>query len=530
MPENSNKNCCKVYGCEEIARYGTVNKETGLYEKHRCKKHKKDGDTGPPPWKDRYDDICIIYRSLGFNIPMTKEEWKKKCTGKNFKQPLMCQNCKNHIENPPTIDSIITHRGFNCPHCVEKERKQQQNGRPQNKGFICDGSCGGKEKCARIFTTASNLKVHQEGQFKKYTCPIPDCPKHKEGCSSNSVMLRHFRNKHKDLCEADGSCKEYRIQSKGTSRLSKPKKFKGKITNAQWTFLKGLVKNYIIHDFEAKARWDEEEQEYILKINTNEYKHIITEQIADILLERNMITGPCTDDGGGFLPTGFVLDSHALYKLSLDRKDDNRPHFLPNTDNVLENLSLIIIGMNTQTSIVGANREGTCDYVREKVKESKEKTKEDENKLIESQTISWNNYNKKITNLYQCCNHIFTSEYRNGNNKGKYRDELCKKEFKTGDEFFKHCHSILEAQRGYCAISGIFLQTELSGPRSPFKLSVDAIKPRLGHVRGNIRIVCQFLNSTNHDKTKNYEDEDDRETSWTKESFEEYFQINGECV
>jgi hypothetical protein len=527
MTENSNKNCCKVYGCEEIARYGTVNKETGRLEKHHCKKHKQNGEIMKlPPWKDSYADTCIIYRSRGFIITINEEIWKKECTGQNFKPPFMCQNCKNPIENPSTIN-YLTHKGFQCPYCVEKERKQQQNGRPSNKGFTCNGSCGNKD-CKQTFKKISELQTHQEARLRKYTCPLPNCPKHTEGYGRLSDMCVHFRDKHKDLCEADGSCPQYGVNPRGTMRLIKPKKYENKITDAQWYNLKESIRMNINTDISRKDRWDKEDQEYTLKIN-NVKIHELTEKVADILIERNMLTGPCTDDAGGYLPNGFLLDSHALYKLSLDRKDDNRPHFLPNTDNVLENLSLIILGMNTSTSIVGANREDTCNYIRGKVKESRTKTKEDEDKLIESQRKTGRKIKRKWvqSTLYSSSCGAFNSK-RKGTS--KHRDENCREEFGTSFNFFNYCHSILEAQRGYCAISGIFLQTELSGPRSPFKLSVDAIKPRLGHVRGNIRIVCQFLNSVNHDNTKNYEDEDDRETSWTKESFEEYFQINGECV
>ena len=129
---------------------------------------------------------------------------------------------------------------------------------------------------------------------------------------------------------------------------------------------KYLVGNCINDDIKRKDRWTREDQEYLKKINTNvkRYKHQITEKIVDILLKRNMIKSSCIDDAGGYLLNGFVLDHHSLFKLSPDRKDNGRPHFLPNTDNILENpLSLVPAGMNTSTNIVGQHRENTCDYV-----------------------------------------------------------------------------------------------------------------------------------------------------------------------
>jgi hypothetical protein len=184
--------------------------------------------------------------------------------------------------------------------------------------------------------------------------------------------------------------------------------------------------------------------------------------------------------------------------------------------------------MNTQTNIVANHTKNTCDYVRKKVKESQQKTKEDEDNLVSSQSKKSTKIEGKSRNnptLYNSCNHIFGCKYQRGKNKGEYRDEKCREKFETLDNFFKHCYSLLEKQQGYCAISKIFLENESAGPRSPFKLSVDAIKPRDGHVPGNIRIICQFLNNTNNDKCKTYVAEDDKETAWTPELFKEYFKI-----
>ena len=47
-----------------------------------------------------------------------------------------------------------------------------------------------------------------------------------------------------------------------------------------------------------------------------------------------------------------------------------------------------------------------------------------------------------------------------------------------------------------------------------FRMSLDAIDPRLGNVRGNLRWVCQFRNNANSDKDKTH-----GESAWTSESF-----------
>ena len=46
---------CINENCNEIARFGLVNPETGMFEKHHCKNHKQNGEKGKPPmWEFRY--------------------------------------------------------------------------------------------------------------------------------------------------------------------------------------------------------------------------------------------------------------------------------------------------------------------------------------------------------------------------------------------------------------------------------------------------------------------------------------------
>ena len=55
-----------------------------------------------------------------------------------------------------------------------------------------------------------------------------------------------------------------------------------------------------------------------------------------------------------------------------------------------------------------------------------------------------------------------------------------------------------------------------------FKPSLDAIDPRKHHVKGNLRIICRFLNNNNADNRKKYDDELDPESAWTRVSFLKY--------
>ena len=53
-------------------------------------------------------------------------------------------------------------------------------------------------------------------------------------------------------------------------------------------------------------------------------------------------------------------------------------------------------------------------------------------------------------------------------------------------------------------------------------MSVDAVEPLKGHVRGNLRLICQFLQASAGDKTKKTTDGRDGPSQWTPTLFREY--------
>lgn len=64
-------------------------------------------------------------------------------------------------------------------------------------------------------------------------------------------------------------------------------------------------------------------------------------------------------------------------------------------------------------------------------------------------------------------------------------------EFMLGDADIELLQAAID--RGICEVSGVALT--LTGPRSATSPSLDRIKPELGYVAGNIRIVCHALNA-----------------------------------
>lgn len=73
---------------------------------------------------------------------------------------------------------------------------------------------------------------------------------------------------------------------------------------------------------------------------------------------------------------------------------------------------------------------------------------------------------------------------------------------------------MLRDQGALCAVSGILLRG-VSSEFPWYQMSVDAIDPTKGHVPGNLRIVCRFLNNGNSDKMKKAHFTTDHPTSWT---------------
>ena len=127
----------------------------------------------------------------------------------------------------------------------------------------------------------------------------------------------------------------------------------------------------------------------------------------------------------------------------------------------------------------------------------------------------------QMNKAYACCKSVFNLRRTSG---GAYRDPLCRAQFDTAHALFRHGLKLLARQRGRCAISGIRLRGR-DGEKW-FKMSLDAIDPRLGHVPGNLRWVCMFLNSPNSDKLKRRDDVDDVASAWDPQSFRAYVGID----
>ncbi len=106
----------------------------------------------------------------------------------------------------------------------------------------------------------------------------------------------------------------------------------------------------------------------------------------------------------------------------------------------------------------------------------------------------------------------------------KRKTDPCHQQFTGQQEIWDHCRTLLIDQKYRCEVSGILMSdTCHSTPGSRlFAPSLDAIDPTKGHVPGNVRWICSFLNNGNCDKQKNETFEDDDPTAWDRALWREY--------
>ena len=252
-----------------------------------------------------------------------------------------------------------------------------------------------------------------------------------------------------------------------------PVEFESTLLPEEWLWLKHKVSNLVAKD----------EKKFAGGCNDID---AITGSIARDLVNRKLVHEPCHDDAGGYLPRGFVLHPHALFQLSLDRLNTELPHFI-DANRVRANVSFVALGINTCACIVSSFEGDVCRMLR-----------------------GWTNDTGSIDVKHArlCCRHNF------------YRDKQCSSSFGEVSSFSDHCGSLLETQGGLCAISGI----RLVGPEGPSwrRMSLDAIDPCKGHVRGNLRWVAMFLNTVCNDKRRLYKRDSDEPTQWTPALYRQY--------
>jgi hypothetical protein len=273
----------------------------------------------------------------------------------------------------------------------------------------------------------------------------------------------------------------------------------------QWQFLKQRVRGCIQNDLQHVSGSD---LEYCLGLNNNQTIHNIALQFVD--------SRPFVDQFGGFVLGDLILREHGgLFQLSLDRITNKRDgvyciHF-PDPADVFANIRTVSLCVNVTAFNI------TLEQVQARVHKIflEMELKHRLCVLLKYESkISRKRHDRigrRDTTLYSCVHSIFN------------RDKKAAEYFKTRHIMWEWALAHLAQIGGRCEISNIPLET--NRPPSMWQMSIDAIDPIKGHIPGNMRIVCRFLNCANFCKVKTYDDPSDGPNSWTPELFCKYFRI-----
>ena len=199
-----------------------------------------------------------------------------------------------------------------------------------------------------------------------------------------------------------------------------------------WKFVRRLVGNCVFRDFRKSYRWSLEDRAVVkTQAESARIKHLLSLKVYERWRQMRL----CQDDAGGKVPGGkLLLRPYALFQLSLDRVDNDRPHF---PEHELQNLHFVPLGMNTPKSVVGVWGKHACRCLRERVEKDNRNAFPARADVIFRRAVGNRNNKNKV---YKAARNIYS------------RDGTTRAHFETFD-FFEYVVSLLKRQRGRCAVS-----------------------------------------------------------------------------
>jgi hypothetical protein len=478
----------------------------------------------PIQWNsaDGFNRFHARIQELRHQLLDTEELWLSNKYTSISKPPVQCKDCQQQCVTA-SINSIMNGgQNIGCPCRHRSER------RPANQ-WQCNQQCG-DTNCTYIASKKSVLARHTS----KIRIMCPYCHvSFKYQCD----LYTHFRSKHKELVDTNGACSEYNIPAKGTPHIKLPDSFSylqtkhpaiwHKLTEkGGYGWLVGKVKVCIQHDLKSlKNIMTETEHRYVSMLKQNNVaRHAIAQEILTMLIAKGMLQDNGFDDAGTRLPPGGIsLGRHGgVYALSYDRIDNGRPHFIEG-EPVTRNLRFIILPFNSRSNMVVEHGKNTCQVFRDSIPTQQETEQNTAIIITREKSRTYKKDGKKYMHLvYQTCMGAYSREqkrykkHKDGENVklmtpiNQFRDD-----FPTLDDLFQYGIKLFEQQNAQCAISCIIMDNDHTW-RKP---SLDAIEPRKGHTKGNLRFVCRVLNSTNSDKMKTHDVEGDPLSSFTSRTF-----------
>ena len=266
-----------------------------------------------------------------------------------------------------------------------------------------------------------------------------------------------------------------------------------------------------------------------LKATSVDKQHELAFQICEDMIKKGMFASKnVIDDNRGLIENGFKFRVHGgLFTPSFDRKKDKETvgeqtfyklHY-PELGDALKNIRVVALMANVRYK---ASKDDRIEWRTKFHKKSLEQYKMDFKNVLE---ISQGATFKKSQDPTLQGN---TPLYGHANAKW-LQDKKCqcafpdtptkkgptKKGWKVYWDFLK---DLLKEQNGICAVGGY----PMSLKSGPWLISPDAIDPLLGHVHGNLRLVCACNNTTDTSKT-NTSAENKLPTSLTRKIHDTYW-------
>ena len=560
---NVSKAVCEVEDCSKKATYGERSEVHGCVEPKRCQGH-KEHVTHINQCKWTFDSLLKLVTFVGavMTSPEAVNSWAfdkvnsktrisltcpghgeyeqsisqlstgqsgctRSCRWPKHSSPLpltegtkKCSRCQKvkprtefYVDQRLVKNNHGDGRHSACKDCkttIQKEKRGTPapiyNNRRRAHQYPCKGCYKIPTGCGYLAHSKQGLINHQNARKSLFRCPVETCKKHREGnwFSSKNYLRQHIRTSHKDRMEELGVPpveKNLRIPKKYSKRAD------------EWSYIKEKVGSHIQADIKNKERFTPDEKEFNDSIDNNEEKHRITESIMRYIDEHVYLQKGCEDSLGGILPVDMKLRRHyGLFQLSMDRIDNDRPHF--NKDDLLANIQFIPFAFNVPCNIASEHHSNTASFLRTVRRTQQiflQKKLADIDSLIDQQTLITTNGNRNA--LTSCVYHFWHS------------DKKCKNSFKNQQELREYALDLLRKQNCRSPISGIFLLGNTLRKRHPLQLSIDAINPKKGHVKGNLRIVCLYENCTNNISQKKRKDKKDGQCIWTKRTFERWLGV-----
>lgn len=381
--------------------------------------------------------------------------------------------------------------------------------------FLCPGKCGTPNCRFKIkgFERRSGLQRHLG--LRKHKCPI---------CfETTDNYYRHFRKKHKSLVNEHGGCLQHGVPDKRT-KLKVPSDLLP--FSIPFGYLKRLITNCIVNDHRRVFALKQSIRKHTKNLNQpkvkyytnilNNYRDLVPQTNTTIhelaiqwlryLIKHNRMD---TFEHESGLTFAYQFKHHGgLFQISLDRRNNNYPHF-DGSLNAFQNVRDVPLCLNTACNPMIYYP----DFKQAVLDQIKLPCALDLHILMDRKFICY----KGIMGIWNSKRSI----------NGQAEHDLLKEKFVDRKNFQSYCLEVLKDQEYKCAISGIYLLNGLydtmSDKEKVFSMSINAIEPTLGHVKGNIEWVCRFINVCNMEKKKTYHHEDDPPNAWTKELFQKYF-------